>query len=209
MDIQIRTAAMQELEQMARCQTRAFNEREPMTMALGFTHEEYYRYLLKMLPLSIEDGLSFNAVDVAAGKIAGTLILFDAFIDESRLPELTQVEIKGVVNTNLIFEELEKPLLACEFFKDGQCVRMMFISVEEGYLRFGMASKLLSYAEEMIRQKGYKIAIVDATNFRSAGLLEKHKYKKINEVTYSRIKTEGSNPFALVEDSCRLYIKRL
>ncbi|MFX4261323.1 hypothetical protein ACOBQJ_03870 [Pelotomaculum propionicicum] len=209
MDIQIRTAAMQELEQMARCQTRAFNEREPMTMALGFTHEEYYRYLLKTLPLSIEDGLSFNAIDMAAGKIAGTLILFDAFIDESRLPELTKVEMQGVVNTNRIFEELEKPLLVNEFFKAGQCVRMMFISVEDGFLRFGIASKLLSYAEEMIRKKGYKIGIADATNFRSACLLEKHEFKKINEIIYSRIKTEGRNPFALVEGSCCLYIKYL
>lgn len=209
MDIQIRTATMQEIEQMARCQTRVFNEREPMTMALGFSHEEYYQYLLKILPLSIEDGLSFNAIDTDKGKVAGTLICFDAFINEGRIPELTAVEMKGVVNTNILFDELEKPLYTNEFFKAGQCVRMMFVSVEEEYLRLGIADRLCGYADEVIRKKGYRISIADATNFRSAGLLEKLNFTKINEVIYSQIKTEGKNIFALVKGSCCLYIKHL
>lgn len=209
MNIQIRTAAIEELEQMASCQTKAFNEREPMTMALGFTHEQYYNYLMKILPISIEDGLSFNAVDLDTGKVAGTLIAFDAFIDECRVPEMIDVEMQGVINTNVLFEELEKPLLTNEFFKPGKCVRMMYVSVDEGYLRLGIANSLNLYSEEVIKDTGYRLIIVDATNFRSSSLLEKQGYTKINEVVYSQLKTEGRNAFAEVDGSCCLYIKSL
>jgi len=206
--IKIITSTIDMLEEIVAIQTAAFSEREPMTMSLNFTKEEMYDYFLKIIPESINAGLTMAAVDEDTGAVAAVVICFDAFAVFPNI-EWTPKEIDGISKTNIFFEELEKPLNANPAFKPGKCVRLMYVSTDENYLRRGIARKL---GESMIKRAidlSYELMIADATNINSAGMFEKLGFRREKVLPYKLVEQDGLKVFGNVEGKCILYCRYL
>ncbi|MGS0764513.1 GNAT family N-acetyltransferase [Syntrophomonas curvata] len=202
------TATLDMLEGIAAVHTAAFSEREPMTMSVNFTKEEMYDYFLKIIPESIDSGLTIAAVDEDTRAVAGAITCFDAFADFPHI-EWTAKEIDGIGRTNAFFEELEKPLNGNPVFKPGKCIRFMYISTDENYLRMGIAENLTAAMINRAVDLGYQLIIVDATNRKSAGNLEKLGFHRENVLSYNEVEKDGVRPFANVEGEGILYSMNL
>lgn len=204
MNIKLLTATLDMLEGIAAVHTAAFSEREPMTMSVNFTKEEMYDYFLKIIPESINSGLTIAAVDKDTRGVAGAITCFDAFAEFPHI-EWTAKEIDGIGRTNAFFEELEKPLNGNPAFKPGKCIRFMYIATDENYLRMGIAENLTAAMINRSVDLGYQLIIVDATNRKSAGNLEKLGFHRENVLSYKEVEKDGIKPFENVEGECILY----
>ena len=124
MNIKIITSTIDMLKEIVAIQTAAFSEREPMNMSLNFTKEEMYDYFLKIIPESINSGLTMAALDEDTGAVAAVVICFDAFAVFPNI-EWTPKEIDGISKTN-IFEDLEKPLNIRPLNRENVCDSVCF-----------------------------------------------------------------------------------
>jgi GNAT superfamily N-acetyltransferase len=208
MNIKIIAATLNMLEKIAAVQTAAFSKREPMTMSLEFTEEELHNYFMKIIPVSINSGLTIAAVDEDTEAVAGVAICFDAFEEFPNI-EWTSKEIDGISKTNLFFSGLEKPLENNPAFKPKKCVRYIYVSTDENYLRRGIARKISEAVIKRAIDLNYKLMIADATNIKSAAMLEKLGFQKEKVLQYTALEQDGVKPFGNVAGACILYSKYL
>ncbi len=115
----------------------------------------------------------------------------------------------GLAKPIFFFEDLEKPLNANPAFKPGKCVRLMYVSTDENYLRRGIARKL---GESIIKRAidlSYELMMADATNINSAGMFEKLGFRREKVLPYKLVEQDGLKLFGNVEGECILYSRYL
>ena len=193
-------------KEMAEFQADVFLEREPMTMCLGFSRDEYVSYMTKLYEATIEDTLSFVVFDGDADKLVGALVALDCCMGQIDI-DFNEKEQRVIELSNSFFALFDDALAEYKIEKPLDACLMSYVAVQKDYLRLGIMSKLIEMVEKAMKAAGYKYAIVYATNYKSAGGLDKNAaFRRLKSVAYRDC---GIDAFADAPGECILYLARV
>ncbi|MBM2813694.1 MAG: dopamine N-acetyltransferase-like [Ignavibacteria bacterium] len=185
-----------DVEAIIRLNTDFFAAQEPTNRALGIPLEKYERYARHITNKALSEGIILSAKVEETNSLIGFLIceddcrhLVQGLTGDNEVWKTIQPEIEMV-------ELLEQPLRLKNYFSTGDCLRLMQGGVFPQWQRKGILSKLILYALDISKSKGFKIAIADCTSEISASALTKLGFEIINSLSYSTYESKHGNPFA-------------
>jgi len=182
------------LDGAIQCVSEVFVEREPMSVHLGITLDEFLVFARAFYPGVMQEGLSFVARDAASGEVVGVRVSEDYFQEE--MPEIEGLSPKFGPLFALL-EALGKQAYDMRDIQPGKYVHLFMVAVKSNYAKRGIAPTMNKIFFSHVKNRGFTHAMTEPTGEISQHiLLNKFGFKKMAEIAYDDFEFEGEKPFA-------------
>lgn len=193
---------------VTQCISATFIKGEPMSEALGISEEEFHYFAQLFVQKASADQLSVVAV-TDTGEIAGALICEDYATDPPVGLEQISEKFEPIFN---LLESLGERFAHLHDVVPGSHLHMFMCGVYPQYANQGIAQRLISFAEDLGREQGFKATACEATGAISQYMVEKSLgYTYVDEIIYHDFRHQGHTVFSGIDSvkSCVAYYKNL
>ncbi len=181
------------LEGAIQCVSEVFVAREPMSVHLGITAEEFLVFARAYYPVVMAEELSFVARDAGTGEVVGVRISEDYFQEE--IPDIEGLSPKFFPLFTLL-ETLGKRAYDLREIKPNKYVHLFMIAVKESYANRGIAPTMNKIFFTHVKNRGFTYALTEPTGEISQHiLLNKFGFEKLDEIAYDDFEFDGGKPF--------------
>lgn len=181
------------VEGATRAVVDAFAGREAMTAHIGITREEWLPYARRYCERAAAQGMSHVAVAGDSGKVACVCVSEDAVEPHMDVGDLSP-KWRVVVE---YLDQLTAKWPALDGLKAGRMLRMFIIATDPAFERRGLAGRLMEANLAAGWQRGYRGAILEATNRHSQRLALRAGFGVDVELSYADFSMpDGSRPYA-------------
>ncbi len=190
------------------CISTTFTKGEPMSEALAISEEEFSYFAQLFIQKAAIDQLSVVAV-TDTDEVVGALICEDYASDPPTGLEHVSEKFGPIAE---LLESLSKRFAQLHDVNPGSHLHMFMCGVYPQYARQQFAQRLISFAEDMARERGYKATVCEATGSVSQHMVEKSLgYIYVDEIIYQDFQYEEQAVFSNINSvrSCRAYNKAL
>ncbi len=200
-----------DLENTILCISEVFSSSEPLTLALGITREEFYRFAEKVCIQAIKDGLSHIAKDVINDQVIGFRISEDLIQEHS---EKVNSNFNDLLNFYPIIDlitQLENQYMSSKNIQKGEIIHLVMVGVRESYRNQNISKNLILANLQFAKEKKFKLAICETTGLISQHNARKLGFKEVLKILYKDYTYEGVKVFEHItpHTSCILMEKNL
>ena len=146
--------------------SQIFADKEPTSVALGVTSDEFTDVFRSIMETSVLSGYSYASHSEHGDSVALNL-QYDQFLE---------VEYNVIDKIEPMFALFD----AMKYTPTGKCLYVFSIASDGR----GLASQLLQHTIDEARKEGFESILADCTNIKSQKLFEKHGFVTRSEVTY-------------------------
>ncbi|MGB3589339.1 MAG: GNAT family N-acetyltransferase [Tunicatimonas sp.] len=190
------------------CISTTFTKGEPMSEALAISEEEFSYFAQLFIQKAAIDQLSVVAV-TDTDEVVGALICEDyASPPPTGLEHVSEKfgPIAGLLETlGERFAQLHNVI-------PGSHLHMFMCGIYPQYARQQFAQRLISFAEDIARERGYKATVCEATGAVSQHMVKNSLgYTYVDEIIYQDFQYEEQAVFSTINTvkSCVAYYKAL
>lgn len=190
------------------CIADTFAEGEPMSQILGISKQEFTRFARLFIDKAAREGLSVVAINEEQ-KVVGAFIAED-YVTQPPLGLDTISE--KFIPVFVLLESLSKRYLASQPVAEGTHYHIFMCGVYQQYANRHLGRKLEWFAEDVARERGYKVVVCEATGRISQFICANQLgFEYVDEINYQDFRLEGEAVFADIAsvDSCIVYQKLL
>lgn len=195
-------------EEATACIANTFAAGEPMSQHLGITSEEFTQFARLFIEKAAHEGLSAVALDPEQ-QIVGTIIAEDyATEPPAGLKDISE----KFTPVFALLESLGERYVANHAVTVGSHCHLFMCGVYPAYTNRRLAQKLIQFAQDIARERGFKTAVCEATGRISQFMCgTRLGFNYLDEINYQNFLLDGKAVFADITsvDSCILYEKHL
>lgn len=159
-----------EADEIAQLLGKTFTRRDPLAVAAGLTEPEFVEFVQVLCPKAAYEGLTMVARSAETGEIVGALVTEDAASAPAEgldriSPKFDPIfDILGQLEANYGFGQTTSP---------GEHLHLFLLGVSPDFMGRGIAQQLVVQCLEHGANKGYQVAVAEAT-----GLVSQHIFRK-------------------------------
>lgn len=157
--------------------SQIFADKEPTSMALGITSDEFTGVFRSIMEKSVLSGYSY-ASHSKCGDAVALNIPYDQFLE---------VEYNVVSKIEPMFALFD----TLHYTPSGKCLYVFSIASDGR----GLARQLLQHVIDEAKAHGFTSILADCTNIKSQKLFETHGFVTRSEVTYGGFEHQGIYSF--------------
>ncbi|WKN45720.1 GNAT family N-acetyltransferase [Tunicatimonas pelagia] len=190
----------------AQCIASTFSKSEPMSEALAISEEEFIYFSQIVTQKAASDQLSVVVV-TDEDEVVGALICEDYTSPPPAGLEQASEKFEPIA---ALLEVLGKRFNQEHEVTPGSHLHMSMCGIYPQYVRQRLAQRLIQFAEDMGRRKGYKATVCEATGSISQHMMENSlNYIYADEIVYKTFQYEGQAIFKNIDSvsSCKVYHK--
>lgn len=184
-------------EEMASLLGDAFAKHDPPAVAVGLTSAEFKEFVWLLCTNPTMDSLTIVARSESGGEMVGALLAEDS---SSRVPA-------GIEHLSAKFNPIFDILGKLEFayrgkghVTPGESAHLFLLAVAERFIGRGIAQQLVGQSITYAAQKGYCLAVTEATNRTSQHIFRKAGFAERAVESYKDFRYQGKAPFESIED---------
>jgi ribosomal protein S18 acetylase RimI-like enzyme len=183
--------------EMCRVLAETFARNDPPAVAVGLTAAEFERFVRLVAGSEITRELTIVARDPESGSLAGAMLTEDA---ASPLPEgMTELPEKFEPIFDL-FGLLEALVAEPPADTPGDVLHLFLLGVDNRFAGHGVGQRLVREALDNGIAKGYRTAVVEATNLGSQHIFSKLGFTTRAQTSYAAYRRDGVPVFASISD---------
>lgn len=185
---------------MARVMGEVFARRDPPAYAVGITPEEFEFFVELLAPKAAREGLTIVARAAAGenpGELLGAMITEDAAGEMPEGLERLSPKFDPIMD---ILGQLDAEYKATHSPQPGEAVHLFLLGVVEKAAGRGIAQQLVARALEHAAQRGYKLAITEATNKTSQHIFRKLGFVERVRRSYAEHRFRGTAHFTAIAE---------
>ena len=174
-----------------------FSESEPPSVAVGLTFRDMELYLQLVASKIIQEGLTVLARGTASGKLAGVLLTHD-FASPPAVG-LDQISLRLLPILAMV-ETLEKQFRRARKILVGEGLHLLLLGVDENFAGRGIGQGLVKACLDNGFQKGYGMAVTEASWKISHHVFRKQGFVDRFSVSYRDFLYEDRAVFASIQE---------
>jgi hypothetical protein len=208
-DFLIKILEPEDVEEATQCILHNFLSGEPMCSALQLTEDDFELFIRLFTEKSAKEELSVIARHPVTNKFMGCIISEDMATEAPEGIENMSEKALPIVS---LLEELDAEFLSKNPPIPGEFFHMLLCGVYKEFSGLQLTHLLTQESEKLAKERGYKLALIEATGPASQYVVkEKMGYKQQEALTYKTFSYNGSYPFASISncESCLLLSKVL
>jgi len=176
---------------------QVFSDADPPAVAMGLTFAEMRHFLQLVVPNVITDDLTIVARSKDAGRLAGVM-LSDDFASPLDL-ELDQISAKLLPILSML-ETLDEQFRRGKTISAGQYLHLFMLGVDSQFAGRGVGQGVVQACIENASQKGYRLALTEATGRVSQHIFRKNGFVDRFSVSYQNFIYENQRVFASIHE---------
>jgi ribosomal protein S18 acetylase RimI-like enzyme len=193
---------------MTRLLGDVFADRDPPAVAVGLTPSEFEAFVRLFCPKAAAEGLTIIARSAETGQMCGALLTEDS---ASALPD-------GIEQLNSKFDpifdllgQLDGEYRGGKTVRLGESIHLFLLGVAQRFAGMGVAKQLVAECLAHGAQKGYRLAVTEATNKTSQHIFRKLGFVDQVQRSYGDHRFNGQAVFASIAEQGGpiLMVKRL
>ena len=169
--------------------SQIFADKEPTSVALGITSDEFAHVFQNIMEKSVLSGYSYASHSEYGDAVALNLS-YDQFL------EMEYNVISKIEPMFALFDMLQ-------YTPSGKCLYVFSIASDGR----GLASQLLQHTIDEAKVRGFDTILADCTNIKSQELFKKHGFVTRSKVTYGGFEHNGVYSFKNIDNTAS--IKRM
>lgn len=182
---------------MCRMLAETFARNDPPAVAVGLTAAEFEAFVRLVSAPVITRELTIVARDPASGRLAGAMLTEDA---ASPPPDgLTELSQKFGPIFDL-FGLLEEQYVEQPAAESGEALHLFLLGVDDRYAGQGVGQRLVREALDNGIARGYRTAVVEATNLTSQHIFSKLGFTTRARTSYAAYRHDGVPVFASIAE---------
>lgn len=185
-----------DLDEMVVLLADVFSHMDPPAIAVGITSPEFEAFVRLFTLKAVEERVTILARSIATGEIAGALLTEDS---ASPVPDSMDLVSKKFDPIFAILTELETEYRKGQAIQIGECLHLFLLGVARTYGGRGVAQNLVGTCLQNGSQRGYRLAVTEATNNVSQHVFRKLGFTDRVQRTYRDYTFQGRIPFATIE----------
>ena len=161
---------------MTRLLGEVFSRRDPPAVAAGVTASEFEALVRLFCPRAEDQGLTIVARLADTGELVGALLTEDSALAPPDGMDRLSTKFDPIFD---ILGQLDAEYRGDRTVRTGESLHLFFLGVADRAAGRGMARQLVAACLENGAQRGYRLAVTEATNkvsqhiFRSLGFVER------------------------------------
>lgn len=180
---------------MARLLGEVFSRKDPPAVAVGLTPSEFEAFVRTFCPKAAVEGLTIVARLASTGELVGALLAEDC---ASALPDgMDQLSPKLEPIFDLL-GQLDAEYRDQQSVRPGESLHLFLVGVAECVAGRGVAQQLVATCLDRGAEKGYRLAVTEATNKVSQHIFRKYGFVDRVKRTYGGYRFQGRAPFASI-----------
>lgn len=197
-----------DIEQTAELLSRIFSAKEPMTLALGISCDEFRTLAEPYCEKAAEEGLSVVAADKATENIAGFSISEDLLNPHQ---EDNYSFSKKFEADLACLSELQDKYKAIQPLEVGEVLHIYMLGVWEGYQKRNIAKMLVTENLKLAKSLKFSAAIAEASSAGSQHIFRSLGFQEEVALEYKSYTFNGEKVFRAIEHppSCILMSKKI
>ena len=186
---------LQVCDAVAAVVAEAFAGYEPMMVAQNIPVNRMADYLRSLGQVLAQEELAVVALDIKTDRVVGALITRDFVY------MLDMVSDEGEDPINAILNTLDRQYTRMKTIRRGQYLHLNLLAVAQQHTGRAVAQNVVRLCLENGRQKGYRIAVTEATGLASQYIFrETHGFVARYEIPYQTFRYQGRRPFASIKE---------
>lgn len=163
-----------DIDEIVAMLAEVFTAADPPAVAVGLTPDEFAA-LVELYRLRIaQGGLTIIARAIDSGEMAGALLSEDSAAAFPAGVERLSPKFEPIFD---ILSQLDAAHRIGRRELPGEALHLFLLGVRERYARRGVAQRLVTEALALGRERGYRLAVTEATN-----LVSQHVFRKLDFV---------------------------
>lgn len=151
-----------------------FTTADPPAVAVGLRPDEFAALVELYRPRVAQGGLTIIARAIDTGELAGALLSEDSAAPFPEGVEDLSPKFEPIFD---ILSQLDTAHRVGRRQQCGDSLHLFLLGVRERYTRRGVAQRLVAEAITLGRERGYRLAVTEATN-----LVSQHVFRKLDFV---------------------------
>ncbi len=181
-----------ELDAMAALLAEAFSLHEPPAVAVGLTWPEIDGLVRTFGDKAVSEQLSMVARVASTGNLAGALLADDFGTPP---PVGLDTVAPGFAPIGALLDSLDEPYRASRDVVPGTYVHLFMVGVSHDHAGQGIAQHLITRCLANARERGYGMAVTEATGTVSQHVFRKLGFRDIFATSYKDFVFEGECVF--------------
>ncbi|MEM7195122.1 MAG: GNAT family N-acetyltransferase [Pseudomonadota bacterium] len=184
-------------DDMCQLFAHSFTQFDPPPRALGVSVAEFEQLVRVVAENSVADGLSILARETNTGRIAGAFLVEDAASPE---PQSVENLSEKFAPAFALLKRLGESYWSTRSPARGEYLHLAFLGVEHSFFGRGIAGALVHKALENGRNRGFSMAVTEATNIVSQHIFKKIGFVERAHERYAEFRYEGKAVFSQAEE---------
>jgi ribosomal protein S18 acetylase RimI-like enzyme len=184
-------------DEMSQLLGDVFSHRDPPAVAVGLTAPEFEAFVQLWGPKADAEGLTVVARSAESGKMVGALLAEDS---ASAAPDGFENLSPKFAPIFDILGRLEAEYSGGQSRSAGESLHLFLLGVVQEYAGLGIAKRLVAECLGRGGQKGYRLAVTEATNKTSQHVFRKLGFVERARVSYADHLFEGHVCFSSIAD---------
>jgi ribosomal protein S18 acetylase RimI-like enzyme len=186
-----------DLPEMNRLLAETFTREDPPAVAVGLSVEEFEAFVRLVSASAVADGLTIVARDIASGLMAGALLTEDAASPPPHGMDRLSVKTAPIFG---LLSQLDARLQDEMSTTLGEVLYLFVLGVEKAFARRGIRHQLVVSCLANGAERGYSMAVTEATNRVSQHIFAKQGFRSRAEVSYADYRHDGVAVFASIAE---------
>jgi len=186
-----------DVPEMCRMLAETFARNDPPAVAVGLTPAEFEAFVRLVSTSELTRELTIVARDQASGSLAGAMLTEDA---ASQLPEGMDELSQKFDPIFDLFSLLDAQLAEPPVTEPGDVLHLFLLGVDDRFAGQGVGQGLVLEALNNGIARGYRAAVVEATNLRSQHIFSKLGFTTRAQTSYAAYRREGVPVFASITE---------
>lgn len=174
-----------------------FSRSDPPAVAVGLTPSEFQAFVALVAAPETTRGLTIVARDPGSGVLAGAMLTEDA---ASPLPDGMAALSEKFDPIFDLFGLLDAQIMEPHISKPGAALHLFLLGVDARFGGRGIAQRLVQEALANGAAKGYRTAIVEATNRTSQHIFGKLGFTTRAQTSYADYRRDDVAVFAAITE---------
>lgn len=190
-------ASATDSHEIIRLLATVFSDSEPPAVAMALSFEDMERFLRVIVPQIIADGLTTIARDNETGTLVGVCLTDDFMSPPS-------IDLDGICEKFLpifsMLEKLDNQFRAGNAISRGEYLHLFMLAVDREFAGCGIGYGLVQACVDNGLQKGYRVALTEATGRVSQHIFRKLGFADRFSVSYEDFVYDDENVFASIRE---------
>jgi ribosomal protein S18 acetylase RimI-like enzyme len=172
---------------------RAFLKTDPLALGAGLTAAEFEAFVALLAAHVVGQGLTIVARSEETGEMAGVLLTEDSATPPPAGMEGITPKVRPIFD---ILGRLDAEYTAGRVRQQGESAHLYLLGVAERFAGRGIAQQLVTRCVANAAQRGYRVAVAEATNRTSQHIFRRHGFAERVWGSYRDHRYEGKAYFA-------------
>ena len=179
-------------EATAKLLGEVFSRRDPPAVAVELTPSEFEAFVRLFCPRAVDEGLTVVARLADTGELVGALLTEDCAAPMPDGIDGLSAKFEPIFD---IFGELDAEYRGDREVVPGEALHLFLLGVDERFAGQGIAQQLVTTCLERGVQRGYRLAVTEATNKVSQHIFRKHGFVERARRSYADHRFNGRAVF--------------